>query len=457
MFPEGCAVVAMVSGGGDSVAMLRLLASRALGVSRDRVRVLHVDHMLRGAEAEADAAFVQGLCDDLGVECRVVRYDVAALAAEDGLNLEDAGRQVRYRFAEQEADAFAGDLGVPRSAARIAVGHTLDDHVETFLMRLLAGSGAPGLRGIRPVRGRIVRPLIGVRRAQVREWLAANGWTWRDDATNADVARTRAWVRSEVLPLLESRFPAFVRTTSRMLEVLQDEDDLLQEMAEAFARDFARVHAGRVEFDRGRMATLSRAMARRTVRVAVADAFPEAGRLEAEHVEAIVDGLACEDFARDLPHGLRAETEYGTLTISRRGPAPAPVAPCLLEIPGEADLGPAGTVTARFGEPGVALASRDAAVLDADLLEAPLVVDAVRPGDRIQPLGMRGTKKLQDVFVDAKVPRRLRALTPVVRSGDEIAWVAGLVVSERFRVTERTERTAVLEWKRPNADGAPEA
>ncbi len=456
MFPDGTVVVAMVSGGGDSVAMLRVLASGALGVTRDRVRVLHVDHMLRGAEAEADAAFVQGLCDDLGVECRVVRYDVAAFAEQEGLNLEDAGRQVRYRFAEQEADAFADDLGVPRSVARIAVAHTLDDHIETFLMRLLAGSGASGLRGIRPVRGRVVRPLIGVRRRQVREWLAANGWAWRDDATNEDLARTRAWIRAELLPLVESRFPAFVRTAGRMLEILRDEDDLLQEMAEAFANDFARVQAGRVEFDRGRMTTLSPAMARRTVRAAIAQAFPEAGRLEAEHVEAIVEGLACEDFARDLPHGLRAETEYGTLAVSRRGSAPAPVAPCLLEIPGEADLGPAGTIVARFGEPGDAPASRDVAVLDADLLAAPLVVDAVRPGDRIQPLGMRGTKKLQDVFVDAKVPRRLRALTPVVRSGDEIAWVAGLVVSERFKVTERTVRAAVLEWRRPSEGATSE-
>lgn len=457
MFPEGAAVVAMVSGGGDSVAMLRMLASGALGVARDRVRVLHVDHMLRGAEAEADAAFVQGLCDDLGVECRVVRYDVGSFAAQEGLNLEDAGRRVRYRFAEQEADALADDLGVPRSLARIAVAHTLDDHTETFLMRLLAGSGASGLRGIRPVRGRVVRPLIGVRRNQVREWLASNGWAWRDDATNQDLARTRAWIRAELLPLIESRFPAFARTTARMLEILQDEDDLLQEMAEAFARDFAVIRPGRVEFDRGRMATLSPAMARRTVRAAIADAFPEAGRLDAEHVEAIVDGLGCEDFARDLPHGLRAETEYGTLAVSRRGSAPAPVAPCLLEIPGEADLGTAGTIAARFGDPGEARASRDAAVVDADMLETPLVVDAVRPGDRIQPLGMQGTKKLQDVFVDAKVPRRLRALTPVVRSGDEVVWVAGLVMSERFKVTDRTARAAVLEWKRPDAGAASEA
>jgi tRNA(Ile)-lysidine synthase len=449
MFPEGAAVVALVSGGADSVALLRLLALGVLGDFEGRLRVLHVDHMLRGAEAEADAAFVEALAAELAVPCRVVRYDVAAYAEQERLNLEDAGRRVRYRFAEQEADALADALSVPRSRARIAVAHTLDDHVETFLMRLLAGSGATGLRGIRPMRGRVVRPLIGARRSEVREWLASLGIAWREDASNADTARTRAWVRAELLPLIESRFPSFVQTAERTLRILADEDDLLAEMAEAFAYDFATVSPERVEFDRGRMATLSRAMSRRTVREALARAFPEAGRLDAEHIEAIVEGLSCEDFARDLPFGLRAETEYATLAVSRRAQSPAPVGPCLLEVPGRVDLGPAGAMTARCVEPGELPATRDAAALDADLLEVPLLVDAPRPGDRVQPLGMAGTKKLQDVFVDAKVPRRLRPVTPIVRSGGEVAWVAGLVTSERFKVTGETTRVVLLEWDRP--------
>ncbi|MCX8007298.1 MAG: tRNA lysidine(34) synthetase TilS [Coriobacteriia bacterium] len=447
MFPDGAPVVVLVSGGGDSVALLRLLASGDLGVTREHLRVLHVDHMLRGPEAEADAAFVLGLCDDLGVACRVVRYDVAAYAERDGLNLEDAGRRVRYRFAEQEADALADEQGAPRSVARIAVAHTLDDHIETFLMRLVAGAGVSGLRGIRPVRGRVVRPLIALRRAEVRDWLVSVGGAWRDDATNADTSRTRAWVRAELVPLIESRFPAFVRTAERTLSILSDEDDLLSEMAGAFARDFARTVPGRVELDRARMATLSQAMARRTLRTAIAEAFPEAGRLEAAHVDALVEGLRREDFARDLPFGLRAEVEYGTLAISRRGHGPEPVEPCLLEVPGRAALGSAGTLTARLEAPGAMPASAYEAMLDADALSMPLVVDAPRPGDRIQPLGMSGTKKLQDVFVDAKVPKRLRPATPVVRSGGEVAWVAGLVVSERFKVSEQTRRVVVVRFE----------
>ncbi|MCL4079419.1 tRNA lysidine(34) synthetase TilS [Coriobacteriia bacterium Es71-Z0120] len=449
MFPEGAAVVALVSGGADSVALLRLLVSGAFGDLQGRIRVLHVDHMLRGADSLADAAFVEALAAELSVPCRVVRYDVADFAEQEGLNLEDAGRRVRYRFAEQEADALTDELGAPRSRARIAVAHTLDDHVETFLMRLLTGAGASGLRGIRPVRGRVVRPLLGVRRSEVREWLAAQGAEWREDATNADTARTRAWVRAELLPVIESRFPSFAQTTERTLRILADEDDLLAEMAEAFARDFATVAPERVEFDKARMATLSRAMARRTVRAALTVAFPDAGRLEAEHVEALIEGLSCESFARDLPFGLRAETEYATLAVSRRGHAPAPIEPCLLEVPGRADLGAAGVLVARHAEPGEMPATRDAAVVDADRIEVPLVVDAPRPGDRIRPLGMAGTKKLHDVFVDAKVPRRLRPVTPVVRCGDEVVWVAGLVTSDRFKVTAATQRAVVLEWERP--------
>lgn len=449
MFPESAAVVALVSGGADSVALLRLIASRAFGDLRDRTRVLHVDHMLRGADAEGDAAFVEVLACELSIPCCVVRYDVASYAEQEGLNLEDAGRRIRYRFAEQEADALADALGAPRSYARIAVAHTLDDHIETFLMRLLSGAGATGLRGIRPVRGRIVRPLIGVRRSEVREWLASQGVAWREDTTNADTARTRAWVRAELLPVIESRFPSFVQTTERTLGILAAEDDLLTEMAETFARDFATVTPERVGIDRARMATLSPAMARRTIRAALALAFPDAARLEAEHVDALVGGLSSEDFARDLPFGLRAEAEYATLAVSRRGQQPAPIGPCLLDVPGSVDLGAAGVLVARYAEPREMPATRDAAIVDADLLEAPIVVDASRPGDRIQPLGMTGTKKLHDVFVDAKVPRRLRPLTPVVRCGDQVVWVAGLAVSERFKVTAATKRAVVLEWERP--------
>lgn len=454
MLPDGSVVLAMVSGGADSVALLRLLASGALG-GLASLAVLHVNHRLRGADADADEVFAVSLCAELGVPARVVRFDVSAYAGAEGLNLEDAGRRVRYRFAESELDAMVSALGADPSVGRIAVAHTFDDRLETFLARLVSGAGSGGLRSIAPVRGHIVRPLIDARRADVVAYLEELGQVWREDATNADTTRQRAWVRHELLPLIEARSPAFDATMARTLGILSEEDGLLAEMAEAFVHDFSRIEAGALVFDRMLMQTLSRPMARRTVRSAIIAEFPEASRLEFEHIEAIVDGLADDAFARDLPFGLRAETEYGKLRLSRNESARELVVPGLLELPGVLDVGPAGTVEAREGFPDEPAPGGDTVTIDADTVSWPLVVDAVREGDRIRPFGMDGTKKVGDLLTDAKVPRRSRGTVPVVRDGDRIVWVAGVRLAEDVRVTAATTRAVELVWHRPEAGTNP--
>jgi len=451
MLPSGAVVLAMTSGGADSVALLRLLASGALGELAG-LSVLHVNHLLRGEDSDADEAFVTSLCADLGVRCDVVRYDVAAYAEAEGLNLEDAGRMARYRFAEDELDSRCEAAGVSANRGRIAVAHTFDDRLETFLARLVSGAGAGGLRSIAPVRGRVIRPLLDARRSHVVAYLTGLAQQWREDASNLDTSRQRAWVRHELLPLIEARNPSFDAVAARMLRILGEEDDLLAEMADAFAHDFARVEAGALVFERGFMTTLSRPMARRTVRQALLAAFPEASRLEYEHVEALVDGLADEAFARDLPFGLRAEAEYSTLRISRRPDGSLSVAPGLLALPDAVDLGPGGTIVAREVAEVASGPDADRVTIDADAVHWPLVVDEVREGDRIRPFGMEGTKKVGDLLTDAKVPKRLRAVTPVVRDGDRIVWVAGVRLSEECRVGPHTKRIAELAWERRAAD-----
>lgn len=449
MFPAGSPVLALVSGGADSVALLRLLAAGELGTAPERLRVLHVNHGLRGADSDGDEAFVVALCGSLGVPCEIVRYDVAAYAAETGLNLEDAGRTIRYRFAESALDALCEQHTVRSEQGRIAVAHTFDDRLETFLARLVTGAGASGLRSIAPVRGRIARPLINARRADVLAYLGALGQTWREDATNADTSRQRSWVRHQLLPLIEERNPAFDAVAARTLAILAEEDTLLDEMAAAFARDFTRVESGVLVLERGPMGTLSLPMARRTVRGALHAAFPEASRIEFEHVEALVAGLADPLFARDLPCGLQARAEYGTLRISRRGETHEPLVPGLLELPGRLDLGPGGVIESTSVEPQVPVTGGLAEIIDADAVRWPLVVDGPAPGDRMSPLGMSGTKKVSDLLTDAKVPRRMRPVTPVVRDGGVIVWVAGVRLAEQYRVRPDTVRAALLVWRPP--------
>jgi len=450
LLEAGAPVVALVSGGADSVAMLRLLASGASGWTGP-LSVLHVNHLLRGEESEGDADSVVELCGHLGVECEVVRVDVAEYAAEEGLNLEDAGRRVRYRLAEQALDAACVSAGVSPTRGRIAVAHTRDDRAETFLMRAITGAGAGGLASIRYSRGRIVRPLLDCDRADLRSYLEELGQPWREDASNSDTSRLRALVRHEILPVAERVNPAFRETLARSLDLLAADDALLSRMASDFARDFAEVAVGsEVAFDREWMLTLERTMSRRVVRSAIFSAFPEASRIESAHIEALVDGLGDDDFARDLPDGLRAWTEYGRLVVSQAVTEPAVVAPSLLSLPGTADLGRAGRITAEEVDPDHFSGTSDSVVIDAGDLTR-LAVGAPIEGDRMRPLGMDGTRKLSDLLIDAKVPRRFRPATPVVRDGERIVWLAGVRMSEEYRVVPDTARAVRLTWERPDA------
>lgn len=456
MLPPGVPVLAMVSGGGDSVALLHLLATGELGEGLD-VSVLHVNHLLRAEDSELDQRLVEELCARLGVECRVVRYDVADYAESNGLNVEDAGRRVRCRFAEEELDARCDAAGVRRDLGRIAVAHTLDDRIETFLMRLVAGTGATGLASIAPVRGRIVRPLLECSRADVRDWLRDTGREWRDDASNDDTTRTRARVRAELLPALESFNPRIRDSLARTIDIIAEEDALLSDMAEGFARDFVdRIPGREARFDRAAMMTLSLPMQRRGVREALISVFPDASRLDGEHIEALVEGLAHDGFARDLPYGLRAFAEYGTLVVSRTGVEAVPVPPTLLELPGIADLDSSGIVTADDSDPSDRSGTADSVVIDATRLAGPLAVDSPRAGDRMRPLGMTGTRKLSDLLVDAKVAKRLRAAVPVVRDGERVVWLAGVRMSEEYRVTDETRRAIRLTWRRPTDEEEPQ-
>jgi len=446
LLPEGAPVLIMVSGGGDSVALLHLLAAGTLG--ERPLRALHVNHCLRGADAESDQHFVETLCAGLGVECVVERVEVAVIAAEQRLNLEDAGRRVRRAAADAHLDAWCAELGVMPQAGRIAIAHTRDDRVETFLMRAADGTGPGGLASIRPASGRIVRPLIDADRAEVRAWLLEGGLKWRDDTTNYDTDRSRAYVRAEVVPALERLNPAMRANLARTMDLLADDDALLSSMAEAFARDFSEYceDTGEVTFEVEWMATLDKTMARRVIRTALVSAFPEASRIESAHVEAIADGLTQEGFARDIGEGLRAWREYGRLVVSRTPDGEPRVAPRLLPVPGKLEFA-GGMVSATPSDPGAVDGSVSSALIDAAAVVSGLNVGSAAEGERMRPLGMEGSRKLSDLLIDAKVARRHRAAVPVVRDGERVVWLAGVRMSDEYKVTESTTQAIRLEWK----------
>lgn len=463
----GVPAVVMVSGGGDSVALLHLLVAAGYA---DSLSVVHVNHGLRGADSDADESYVRALCSSLNVDCTVATRDVGAYAAEAGLNVEEAGRQVRYAVAEARLDALCAAAGIDPARGRIVTAHTRDDRVETFLARLASGAGPGGLTSIPRRRGRIVRPLLDIDRASLRAYLTAHGVSWCEDATNADTARERAFVRHELLPKFESLNPRFAESLARTMDLLADDDALLQSLAAGFARDFSddAVPGEYVTLNLSFMRTLDPTMARRVVRTAVLDTFPDASRLEAAHIQRLADALSSERFSSDLPGGLRAETVGRALRIERVardergaviGSAAAPCSACSLGFDGTYDLGSGGTLAIGLhkvdGDPvewvrhrlSAASVPERTALLDAGLLLGSLAVGPAREGERLTPLGLGGSKKISDMLVDAKVPRDMRVTVPVVRDGRNVIWVAGLAIADPYRVTESTTQVLQLTWE----------
>ncbi|MDR1412999.1 MAG: tRNA lysidine(34) synthetase TilS [Actinomycetes bacterium] len=312
LFDGNTPLVLLCSGGGDSTALLRLLRSR---LNPDHCVVLHVNHLLRGADSDADEAFVRELCAELGLPLEVRRIDVEQVAANNGgQNLEDAGRTVRYEAAQELVDSV-----FPEQEGRIVTAHTLDDRVETFFIRAIYGAGMDALASIAPRRGNIVRPLLSVTRRELRDWLRAGEYGWREDASNQDVERTRAFVRARIVPAAEELRGNFRRNLERTMDLLRDDGQLLSDMARRFASDFTlQCDPGRLlEMDARLLSTLDQVMARRTLREAIIATFPQASRLEAFHIEALSCALGEKRYTRDLSGGLRATIKCDTLVVTR--------------------------------------------------------------------------------------------------------------------------------------------
>ncbi|HYH58170.1 MAG TPA: tRNA lysidine(34) synthetase TilS [Thermoleophilaceae bacterium] len=378
-------LLVLLSGGGDSVCLLDVAVELEAGVA-----ALHVNHGLR-ADADDDERFCRDLCERLGVALTVERA-----GAPPAGNVQAWARDLRYTAAERVA---AGDY---------ATGHTVSDLAETVVYRLAASPGRRALLGMAPRRGRLVRPLLEVTRADTHAWCRERGLEWRDDATNMDTDFTRARVRHAVMPELGKLNPGAERNIAETARRLREEAAVLEAAVDAALERLGPAPA---------LAALRGDPLARAVLERLAGTT-----LNRERVEAILraDDRGTHQF--DIPGGARALVEYGRVRFAR-GAEAAPADPVALPVPGSARFGD-WEVEALPGEGGEA-------VLSADQLAPPVTVRAWRDGDRMHPAGMVGTKSLQDLFTDRKVPRALRRTLPVVEANGEVVWVAGVAAAER--------------------------
>ena len=382
---EGQPLLVMLSGGGDSVCLLDVCLRLGAEVS-----ALHVNYGLREG-ADGDEAFSRELCSGLGVPLAA-----EAVSLPDQGNLQAAAREARYAAAERRA---AGDY---------AAGHTASDQAETVLYRLATSPGRRALLGMEPRRGRLVRPLLRATREEVRDYLRTRGLEWREDPSNADRRFARSRARGELIPALRSLGPAAERNVAETALLLREEAEVLDATVDE-------VLAGATAVEATRLVDLQPALARLVLRRLAGRSL---SRAEADRILAL--GATGGSRSLDLGEGLRATSEYGVLRFTHaREAGPPPAAE--LTVPG----------SARFGEWEVHASLEARGEVSVRAVPA-LTVRSWRDGDRMRPVGLDGTKSLQDLFTDRKVPRGLRRTLPVVCAGDEVVWVAGVAVDERW-------------------------
>jgi len=431
-------VAIAVSGGSDSVALLWVM--RELAAAPDAqfsiVGLIHVNHLLRGDAAAADEAFCRALAERLAWPIEVGTFDVAAMARAARRSVEATARDVRYRFFLEASSRL--------DATCVATGHTRDDQAETVLLRLLRGAGSRGAGGIRPKRSIYVRPLLDCAHTDLQRYLAERREPHCEDASNADCAIPRNRIRHELMPLIFQLAPGGTRALGRFASLSRDDEEFLGQTAIEVAGSVVLSNETGVQLRRAPLAALHAAIARRVIRHALEAAHGTAGAFfAARHVEAI-RRMAVADTSRghlDLP-GLTVEVDQTTLTLSRPGAGlgcggferPLPV-------PGSVDVPEAGVVlvasmTDMVAETQIENGRGSRATLQASAVSLPLVVRSRRAGDRFRPFGAPGRRKLQDVFVDRKVPRGTRDRVPVVvDDAGRIVWVVGHGIADECRVT----------------------
>lgn len=440
-------VLVALSGGPDSVCLLRVLE----GLKEEfrlNLQALYVDHGLRPEEVEGEKKFCGNLCTKFGISFLMKFIDVTSYAKVNKLNRQEAARELRYKIFEETAHEV--------NAEKIALGHTADDQAETLLMRLLRGTGPTGLSGIAPVRGKFIRPLIEVQRKEIEHYLAEGKIDFIVDSSNLKRDYLRNEIRLSLIPLIKHMNPGIINTLARTASIFREEERYFEILV---AKTLMKLISGKteshIELFLGPLEAMEKIILRRTLRRAIDETRGLHG-ISFVHIEDIIE-LIKKGASGDrlyLPHGIRVIKEYSTLILT--SDPPVRLDKYNLNVPGKMVLKEAGVlVYASLGKTqdfegtsqsvGKHTDFKTSAIFDAERLIFPLIIRSREKGDFFYPLGFSKKKKLQDFFVDEKVPRDERNVIPLIVSGDDIVWVVGYRGDDRFKVTNETKKILKLE------------
>ncbi len=442
-----------VSGGPDSVCLLHILAKLQRELEA-KLQVAHLNHQLRGAESEADAGYVSDLARQWGIPATIEGRDVKGYQAQQRLSLEEAAREVRYSFLTQVARSIG--------AERVAVGHTMDDHIETILMHLIRGTGTRGLRGLQPVTVwqsaanslTIIRPLLEISHQETEDYCHQHQLMPRLDASNLSLSPLRNRIRQQLLPLLESYNPRMAETLLRTGRIASDDIDFLDEQIARLWDEMAQQRGETIILDKERFDQMPSALQRYLLRASAEKLLGSAKDIEMRHIEQMMS-LATKPAGKrlSLPGGLIFSIEYNqyllTSDLAALSPFPVLRDEFQLKIPGETLL-PGWRVEANIAnrEQMTEKGGDFTASFDLGKTGDKLLVRPRQSGDRFQPLGMSQPKKVNEFMIDAKIPQAWRQQVPLVCSPQHILWVVGWRIDDRAKVTDNTKQILCLKFER---------
>ena len=461
LLERGDMVIVAVSGGPDSVALLKVL-----DIFSDEYRLTlitaHLNHGLRGEESDNDEKFVRKLSESMGIEFECKYVDIPSLRQGRRGSIEEIARKERYQF--------LAEMARKHQAHKIALGHHLHDQAETVLMNFIRGSGMEGLKGILPMReGMYIRPLIALTRGEIVNFLAREGIRFMADSSNAHDSYLRNRIRHRLIPELKEHYnPRIEESLAQMAEVIRLEDEYMKTvLKEVLLEGWDDGGKGGVTINIPKFLVLHEAIQNRAIKTLLQRFSPSGGGIGYVHVKAVMDLLrSCRHHGcLHLPFNIRIRRDHDLLVISRqKGPGGKLMQelsggydPCFsptdadigqfsydVAIPGRIEI-PEVDMTIVFNildkpTEGIHFNQEKMAYMDIEAMRFPLTIRNLRPGDRIQPLGMGGTKKLKCYFIDKKISQAERRRIPLLVDDRSVLWIVGMRLSERVKITDKTKR-----------------
>lgn len=442
LIKKGDGVVVGLSGGPDSVCLLHLLHS--IKEEYDlKIVGAHINHMIRGEEANKDEEYAKELCKSLGLDFHSIRVDIEGLAKKEGVSTETAGRDVRYGFFQKIRKEYGYN--------KIATAHNANDQAETILMRIMRGTGIEGLLGI-PVKrdGVFIRPILGIERNDIEEYCEKNKLNPRIDKTNLETIYSRNRIRLDILPYMKEHFNEdIVNTINRMSEILSFDNDFINKEVEKEYKEKCIEKEERIIIKK-ELFLGDKAIITRVIRKSLTNVSKSIYDFELKHINDVISLNNIGTNKRiDLPNGIIAENIYGDIEIKKKEALDKSFKKEETEIIIEKkDIDKEELEYLGYNFKFQVL--KDAKKLkfnnndlikyfDYDKLNKCVILRARKNGDKIVPFGMKGSKKLKDIFINMKVPKNQRDITPILQFDDNIAWVVDVKLSDIFKVTKDTK------------------